>query len=73
MTSRPPDNSARHRAELDRLAGEGDLFRSAVPDLPQSGLADPKDAAEIWGRRIGRGLGWILLVGLLFWLAATYL
>ncbi|MEJ8574894.1 hypothetical protein [Microbaculum marinum] len=35
--------------------------------------ADPDDAVEVWGRRIGRGLSLLAFVGLLFYLAATYL
>lgn len=35
--------------------------------------AEPDDWAEIWGRRIGRGLSLIVFFGLLIYLAATYL
>jgi hypothetical protein len=35
--------------------------------------AEPDDWAEIWGRRIGRGLSLIAFFGLLIYLAATYL
>ncbi len=35
--------------------------------------AEPDDWAEIWGRRIGRGLSLIVFFGLLIYLAVTYL
>jgi hypothetical protein len=35
--------------------------------------ADPDDRVELWGRRIGRGLSLIVFVGLLIYLAVTYL
>jgi hypothetical protein len=35
--------------------------------------AEAGDPAELWGTRIGRGLALIFLVGLIVWLAKTYL
>ncbi len=35
--------------------------------------ADPDDRIEVWGRRIGRGLSMIALVGLVWYLASMYL
>jgi hypothetical protein len=35
--------------------------------------ADPDDAVEVWGRRIGRGLSLIAFFALLIYLAVTYL
>lgn len=35
--------------------------------------ADPGDRIEVWGRRIGRGLSMVALVGLVWYLASTYL
>lgn len=31
------------------------------------------DWTEIWGRRIGRGLGYVVAAGLIVYLVATYL
>ena len=70
---RSTDDTAQHRAELDRLARQPDAFSSAVPGGSPDGADASDDPAEIWGRRIGRGLGVILLIALLFWLTATYL
>jgi ferric-dicitrate binding protein FerR (iron transport regulator) len=72
MSQRPPDDPAEHRAELERLARQGDVFSTAVPrETLAPGSAN--DPAELWGRRIGRGLAIAVFVFLLFWLARTYL
>ncbi|MEM6665650.1 MAG: hypothetical protein AAF638_04540 [Pseudomonadota bacterium] len=34
---------------------------------------DQSDPAEVWGRRVGRGLSLLLLFGLMYYLAVTYL
>ena len=47
----------RARNMLDRA---GDHFAGAD--------ADPDDKAEVWGRRIGRGIGLALLIYLVIWL-----
>lgn len=33
----------------------------------------PEDWAEKWGRRIGRGLGYVAVLGLVVFLVVTYL
>lgn len=33
----------------------------------------PEDWAETWGRRIGRGLGYVAALGLIVYLVTTYL
>ncbi len=35
--------------------------------------ADPDDAVEVWGRRIGRGLSLMAFTGLAIYLSVTYL
>ncbi len=37
-----------------------------------SGEADPENKVEIWGTRIGRGLGIIFFVGLAIYMIKTY-
>jgi len=36
------------------------------------GNADPNDNIEIWGTRIGRGLGLVFFIGLAIYLVKTY-
>lgn len=76
MGFRDERDEARARAAreaLTRVAGEGEVFAS-------SGLAErgaPRveadaDAVEIWGKRIGRGLGLAFVVVLVVHLVTTY-
>ena len=74
MPERTPDHTRESRQIIDRAAAESggfadSLFVRAVGAVwPQPSPAD--DAAELWGRRIGRSLGVIaailLIVDLLF-------
>ncbi|MGH6922960.1 MAG: hypothetical protein ACRED5_04240 [Propylenella sp.] len=69
------------RRELEHLRGEtAFLGSSAMTRVARKARAHfsaadapPEDPAELWGRRIGRGLAVLLAVFLLSWLAATYL
>jgi len=64
------------RRELERLKEEGGLF--ATPTMKSRAQsvrghfaatdADQNDAVEVWGTRIGRGLGAVALVLLASWL-----
>jgi hypothetical protein len=57
------------RRDLDRMTEQSEKLMGA-------GRSDPPDPAEdrieIWGRRIGRSLGYILATVLLIYLLATY-
>jgi hypothetical protein len=60
-------------AELERLAREGEnIGGRALPDVPLDPAAPANDGIEIWGRRIGRTLGWAAVVFLLFQLMRIY-
>jgi hypothetical protein len=60
-------------AELERLAREGEnIGGRALPDVPHDPAAPANDGIEIWGRRIGRTLGWAAVVFLLFQLMRIY-
>jgi hypothetical protein len=73
------------RRDLERLGEQGEVIgtssmaRSAKASLERAGkhlgAADaPKhDPIEVWGTRIGRGLGVIFFIGLLIYMAVTYL
>ena len=68
------------RAEAARraLAGSSAAELIGHSNLAQTGAdaeANPEeraDSAEIWGRRVGRGLGYLAVVVLLIYLAVTY-
>ena len=74
----------RHEAErraalerLDRLRHEGDgLLSSALAQEARRTATphtDTEDPAELWGRRIGRGLSIAAFLALLVYLSVTYL
>jgi hypothetical protein len=70
MNSERQDRPARQaRRDLDRMTEQAEKLMGA-------GRSDPPDPAEdrieIWGRRIGRSLGYILATVLLIYLLATY-
>lgn len=64
------------RESLERIGGEGDVFgTSAVARAAErarrhfGGMDAPSgDAAELWGRRIGRALALIFVAFLVLWL-----
>ena len=49
------------RGALSRAGADGGLFAA---DRPRGGVDPDADAIEIWGRRIGRGLGLAAAVAL---------
>jgi hypothetical protein len=58
--------------ELDRLGREGEnVGGRAFPEIQPDSSA-PRDAIEIWGRRIGRALGWAAVIFLLLQLMRAY-
>jgi hypothetical protein len=60
-------------AELDRLGHEGESVGGrTLPDVPRDPAVPANDGIEIWGRRIGRALGWAAVVFLLFQLMRIY-
>lgn len=73
------------RRDLERLAEQGEIIgtsamaRSARASLERAGRhlgaadAPDDDPIELWGTRIGRGLGVIFFIGLLIYMAVTYL
>lgn len=58
------------RQELERLANEGEQIGGRA--LPEASDDAPPDRVEIWGRRIGRALGWTAAAFLLLQLFRTY-
>lgn len=75
----PQAGDTASQADLARIAAATEtLGRSAtaraadhaVQGVPRPDAPAPADPAEIWGRRIGRGAGLVLLVALAIWLAA---
>ncbi len=63
------------RVELDsETAGTSSLVRMAEKSRAHFSADDANqdDRVEVWGRRIGRGLGLIFLIGLIVYLVRTY-
>jgi len=77
MSGEDAKRQAESRRILERLAREAEA--DGVParlarrgrDQPGAGDQDNEDWAEYWGTRIGRGLGVVLLVGLLIWIVLS--
>jgi hypothetical protein len=73
------------RRDLERLAEQGEIIgtssmaRSAKASLERAGRhlggadAPQDDPIEVWGTRIGRALGVVFFIGLLIYMAVTYL
>ena len=57
------------RRNLDRLGEQSEKLMGPGQGEPQDGPADP---IELWGRRIGRSLGYLIATALLFYLLVTY-
>ena len=54
----------------DRRHDAQNILRRVAQETVSSPALAPEedDWAELWGRRIGRVLGWLLTAGLLLWL-----
>lgn len=62
------------RADLDRLArGQGALDSHLGETRRGAPPIDETDPAEVWGRRVGRGLAVVAGFIALAWLVETYL
>jgi hypothetical protein len=58
------------RKELERLGAEGERIGGrALPDIADD---TRPDAVEVWGRRVGKTLGWAFAAFLVFQLIRTY-
>lgn len=71
MTASDKDRSAELRRIIERLRHEAEPSGLAASARNREGKApDPadRDWAEVWGTRIGRSLGLVLLVALIVWL-----
>lgn len=76
MNSRKDDSETESRRILDRIAKEsaagGQSFLARRADRARDHLSgadiDPDDRIELWGTRIGRGLGLIVTIVLVLWL-----
>ena len=57
------------RRDLDRMGEQSEKLMGASHGEPRDA---PEDAIELWGRRIGRSLGYVIATVLLVYLLATY-
>ena len=63
------ERRAESRRIIGRVGAESDAsMATRVRDHMAGRDADEKDWAELWGTRIGRGLGAILLIYLVWWI-----
>ena len=68
------------RRDLDRLESQGEVVGTSAMvraakragDHLSGADAPDDDPIEIWGTRIGRGLGLVFFIGLLIYMAVTY-
>ena len=75
MRGEDKDRETESRRILEQVAREAEaegMGRHARPDMSAEG-ADKEDWAEYWGTRIVRGLGVLLLIGLLAWMILSLL
>lgn len=70
MTHDRKDRRAKQaRRDLDRMGEQSEKLMGAGSGEPQDA---PEDPIELWGRRIGRSLGYMIATVLLIYLLATY-
>lgn len=81
MGRREDDETERRRVAREVLAGvdrDGEIFASSALSRAAGRVGDHfsgrdgDDRVEIWGKRIGRGLGLVFALGLVVHLVATY-
>jgi hypothetical protein len=72
QSGRKIDDESESRRILSRLAGETEAG-SAATDGRASPTSPDDDPIEYWGTRIGRGLGLVITVALIAWLAVFVL
>ena len=75
MVGEDKDRQAESRRILEQVAREAEIDgmgRQARPVMSADD-ADKEDWTEIWGTRIVRGLGVLLLIGLLAWIVLSLL
>ena len=69
------------RRDLERLGSQGEVVGTSAMaraakkagDHLSGADAPENDPIEIWGTRIGRGLGVVFFIGLVIYMAVTYL
>lgn len=70
----------RARRDLNRVTAESDTIGTSaaarmatkIENRFKASDVDPNDPIEVWGTRIGRGLGLIFAIGLALYLFKTY-
>ena len=70
MSHQGEDRRAKQaRRDLDRMGEQSEKLMGAGSGGPRDAAEDP---IELWGRRIGRSLGYMIAIILLLYLLATY-
>ena len=81
MAKHPQDRieeAAKAKRDLERMQEQGEKIlgpaEKAQPgDVSFDPSLDPNDPIEIWGKRIGRGLGFLFAAYLIYHLVTTYI
>ena len=84
MTSRHEEEAKqaeRARRDLNRVGAESDTIGSSaaarmatkIENRFKASDVDPDDPIEVWGTRIGRGLGLLFAIALVLYLFNTYI
>jgi len=81
MAKHPRDRieeAAKAKRDLERMQEQGEKIlgpaEKAQPgDVSFDPSLDPNDPIEIWGKRIGRGLGFLFAAYLIYHLVTTYI
>ena len=66
---RHAEEAAKARRDIERINEQAAKLTEAGPD---AGDIDPNDPIEIWGKRIGRTIGYIIVIYLIYHLVTTY-
>ncbi|MGI9483851.1 MAG: hypothetical protein ACR2OR_16000 [Hyphomicrobiales bacterium] len=80
MAKRPQDREAeaeKARRDVERMSEQeekllGPAERARPGEVNYDPSTDPNDPIEIWGKRIGRSLGFIFAAYLIYHLLTTY-
>jgi hypothetical protein len=81
LAKRPQDHAeeaAKAKRDLERMHEQGEKIlgpaeRAQPGDVSYDPSLDPNDPVEIWGKRIGRGLGFTFAAYLVYHLITTYI
>ena len=69
-SERQKQRAERARRDIRRI---GEQAPKLTESAPGTDMPDEDDAIEIWGRRIGRAIGYMIVIYLIYHLITTYM